>query len=215
MPLFLVLLYKFRLSRLLATHLPRLPGDDDVIVMASSSPASSLLPSPFPSSSPAADETIHSRLEESERSRKWWKQRVSVLDLRCREINAHLRETLTENKRYTFISPYYCSSICLEYSDFVRLKEENERLAAELHVYRMRMIAEQTLRKIDSSITTTALATPPPTPDHNNTPYASPFFPHHHPLTPSPTPPQTPTSPRSPSMSSSRIPLRWSPMQQW
>jgi len=92
-----------------------------------------------------------------------------------------------------------------------RLKEENERLAAELHNHRMRMIAEQTLRKIDSNANTPT-PTPPRTPTSpprtptsppetssftssttNNTHYP-------HPLTP----PLTPTTPRSPS---SRIPV--------
>jgi hypothetical protein len=56
-----------------------------------------LLSSPFPS----ADEesTLLQRLSEAERSKEWWKHRVSVLDLRCREINAQLRDALVENKR--------------------------------------------------------------------------------------------------------------------
>ena len=86
-----------------------------------------------------------------------------------------------------------------------RLKEENERLAAELHVYRMRMIAEQTLRKIDSS--RLLVSTPPQTPDH--TPHTSPLFPHHHPPSPIPSPPQTPTTPRSPKTTL----RRWSPLR--
>ena len=153
----------------------------------------SLLSSAIPWS-PTIDDTIHSRLEESERSREWWKHRVGVLDLRCREINAQLRDTLAENKR----------SIPLEFVLTCRLKEENERLAAELHVFRMRMIAKQTLRKIDSN-------TPPPTPD--STPHQSPFI-LHHPPSPSPSPPQTPTTPRSPTLTTRILsPSRWSPLR--
>jgi hypothetical protein len=56
-----------------------------------------LLSSPFPS----ADEerTLLERLSEAERSKEWWKQRVSVLDLRCREINSQLRDAFVENRR--------------------------------------------------------------------------------------------------------------------
>lgn len=75
----------FALSRYLRPH---------VIVMTSPSLLSSAIPW-----SPTIDDSIHSPLEECERSRDWWKHRVSVLDLRCREINAQLRDTLAENKR--------------------------------------------------------------------------------------------------------------------
>ena len=61
--------------------------------------SSGLLPSVFPLAE-ELDETILARLDEAERSREWWKRRVSVLDIRCREINAQLRDALTENKRY-------------------------------------------------------------------------------------------------------------------
>jgi hypothetical protein len=142
--------------------------------------------------SPTIDDTIHSRLEESERSREWWKHRVSVLDLRCRDINAQLRDTLAENQRFR---PLRIRSNC-------RLKEENERLAAELHVYRMRMLAKQTLHKVDSN-------TPPPTPD--STPHQTPSIVHHRPSS-SPSPPQTPTTPRSPTLVTRILsPSRWSP----
>jgi hypothetical protein len=92
-----------------------------------------------PSPSSAIDGTLQSRLEESERSREWWKHRVSVLDLRCREINSQLRDILAENKRYPPIQNVDS-----------RLKVENERLVTETLLYRMRFIAEHSLRKIDS-----------------------------------------------------------------
>jgi len=162
--------------------------------MTSSPPT--LLSSAFPYSPTIDDDTIHSRLEESERSRDWWKQRASVLDLRCREINAELRDTLAENKKYPIPLNRYLY--------FCRLKQENERLATELHLFRMRKIAEQTLRKIDSKNTIHHLpSTPPLTP--TTTPMTSPFIPHH----PLPSPPSTPPRPtssrlRSPSRMTSR-----------
>jgi hypothetical protein len=51
-------------------------------------------------SSTEDERTLYERLAEAERSKEWWKQRVAVLDLRCRQINAQLRDALAENKRY-------------------------------------------------------------------------------------------------------------------
>ena len=133
---------------------------------------------------PSLDETLQARYQECERSREWWKHRAGVLDLRCREINAQLRDSITENKRSPL--PLHHPGLPLNGCLICRLKEENERLAAELHNHRMRMIAEQTLRKIDSNANT-----PTPTP----------------PRTPTP---MTPTTPRSPATSrspASRIPV--------
>ena len=48
---------------------------------------------------PTLDESLQARYAECERSREWWKHRAGVLDLRCREINAQLRDSLAENKR--------------------------------------------------------------------------------------------------------------------
>src|SRR5277367_2571328 len=60
-----------------------------------------LLSSPFPSTD--EERTLLERLSEAERSKEWWKQRVGVLDLRCREINSQLRDALVENRRYASI----------------------------------------------------------------------------------------------------------------
>jgi hypothetical protein len=167
-------------------------------------PLPSLLASALPWSPIGVDNEeygrLQLRLEESERSRDWWKRRVSVLDTRCREMSSTLRDVYAENKRcarspspgpqfppfFRLANFAFCYSL---YSDFVgRLREENERLATELHVSRMRTLAKQTLQKIDSN-------TPPQTPS------TSPLQTHR--TLPS-TPPQTPlTAPHC-----NRSPLR-------
>ena len=161
-------------------HPPSHLTDDPM--MSSSSLLSSALPYP------TIDGDARVRLEEAERSRDWWKHRVSVLDLRCREINAELREALAENKRYRVRFGPHIPHIMLR----SRLEQENERLATELHLYRMRMIAEQLLQKIGSKLPDT----PPLTPQLS--PRTSPFI--SYPLSP----PQTPTTPGSPTQRARR-----------
>lgn len=78
-------------------------------------PPTSPLPSPLVSALPWSpidvdnDEEygrLQLRLEESERSRDWWKRRVGVLDLRCREMSSALRDLYAENKRWQLhVSP--------------------------------------------------------------------------------------------------------------
>ena len=133
-----------------------------------------------------------------------WRSRSAVSRNQRPTPRLHSREQKVPSSPPTWKS--------LEWILICRLKEENERLAAELHNHRMRMIAEQTLRKIDSNANTPT-PTPPRTPTSpprtpTSPPETSSFTSANsnsnthctHPLTP----PMTPTTPRSPP---SRIPV--------